>query len=467
MNLRLLLGCVLCVPLTGIVPSKPDSLDRAIQAEMARQQIPGLSFAVVQHGRVVRLGAYGYGNLEWKTPVTRATQFEIASMSKMFTGTATRLLVDAGRLDLEAPLTQFFDGLPESWRAMKVRHLVTMSAGIPEDWGGPLIPYDADVTTPFNDSSMVRAFGGLPLTSPVGAEFHYSSPSYHLLGLIDAKVSGQPLPEFMQQAVFGPAGMTHTAFIDNAAVVTERAEGYRRENGNVRRGWFLGQYLHTRADVGILSTAEDEARWLIALRQGRIVKDPAALWAFPPSDSARFLDYAYGWFDLTFLGHHMIAHGGRFRTGFRSTIDVFPDDDIAVVVLTNGDWVKVDHVALIISHHYVADLPDPETPPADADPQATAATIAALRAVASGRIDSSTMLPDALAPLSLGEASEFLKAAESFTFAGRSRVPRPLQMHGHQLYAFTSIRLTMGPDFAIITIYRDSTGKIALVELTQ
>ena len=465
-NLRILLGC-LCIPLTGHAQSKPDSLDRAIRSEMAHQQIPGLSFAVVQHGRIVRLGAYGYGNLEWKTPVTRATRFEIASMSKMFTGTATRLLVDEGRLDLEAPLTQFFAGLPDSWRDMKVRHLVTMSAGIPEDWGGELIPYNADVTTPYSDSSMLRAHAGLPLTSAVGAEFHYSSPSYHLLGLIASKVSGQPLSQFMQQAIFGPAGMTRTSFVDNEAIIPDRADGYRRENGIVRRGWFLGQYLHARADVGILSTAEDQVRWIIALRQGRIVKDPAVLWTFPPSDSGRFLDYAYGWFNGTLLGHHMISHGGRFRTGFRSTINVFPDDDVAVVILTNGDWSNVDHLALIIGRHYLADLPDPESPPADADPQTTAATIAALRSVASGRIDSSAMLPDALAPLSLGEASEFLKAVESFTFAGRGRVLRPLQMHGHQLRDFTSIRLTMGPDFKIVTIYRDTAARIAFVEPTQ
>jgi CubicO group peptidase (beta-lactamase class C family) len=315
-----------------------DALDRAIEEEMGRQQVPGLSLAVVREGRIVRLGAYGYGNLEWKSRTTPHTRFEIASVTKMFTGAAVRLLVEEGRLNLEAPVNQYFDGLPESWRGMKVRHLLTMSTGLPEDWGDAPIPYGADVTTPYDDATMVRTFTGLKPVAPVGSEWHYSSPGYHMLGLIVAKVSGQALPRFMEERIFKPAGMDRSSFVENAAVVPEGAEGYRWADGTIRKGWYLGQYLHARADVGILATAEDIARWIIALRQGLIVKDPAVLWDFPYSDTGRPLDYAYGWLGSTLLGHRLVGHGGRFRTGFRSVVWVLPEDDLAVVVLTNGDW---------------------------------------------------------------------------------------------------------------------------------
>jgi CubicO group peptidase (beta-lactamase class C family) len=129
MRLRLL---TFALSLWTMVPvASADELDRAIEAEMARQQVPGLTLAVVRQGRIVRLGAHGFGDLEWRARATPDTRFEIASISKMFTGAAVRILMDEGRLDLETPIQRYFDGLPDSWAGMKVRHLLTMSTGLP------------------------------------------------------------------------------------------------------------------------------------------------------------------------------------------------------------------------------------------------------------------------------------------------------------------------------------------------
>src|SRR5438093_11491778 len=80
-----------------------DQLDRAIEEEMARQQIPGLSLAGVRKGEIVRLQAYGFGDLEWRAEATPDTRFEVASVSKMFPGAAARILMGEGQLDPEAP----------------------------------------------------------------------------------------------------------------------------------------------------------------------------------------------------------------------------------------------------------------------------------------------------------------------------------------------------------------------------
>src|SRR5437867_868932 len=157
------------VALTAVVlvsTAAADQLDRAIEDEMARQQIPGLSLAVVRKGEIVRLQAYGFGDLEWRAKATPDTRFEIVLMGKMFAGAAVRILADVGALDAEAPLTSYFDGLPDSWRTMRVRHLVNMSSGLPEDWGGDLIPYDKDVLTAYDDASMVKAFTTLKMEAP-------------------------------------------------------------------------------------------------------------------------------------------------------------------------------------------------------------------------------------------------------------------------------------------------------------
>jgi CubicO group peptidase (beta-lactamase class C family) len=178
---------------------------------MARQQIPGLSLAVVRKGEIVRLSAYGFGDLEWRAKATLDTRFEIASMSKMFTGAAARILMDEGKFDLEAPVSSYFADLPESWRTMRVRHLVTMSSGLPEDWGGDLIPYNRDVVDTYDDASMVKAFTTLKMEAPPGTEFHYSSPGYAMLGMLVSRFSGKPLSEFVAERLFKPAAPRGTS----------------------------------------------------------------------------------------------------------------------------------------------------------------------------------------------------------------------------------------------------------------
>src|ERR1041384_2877540 len=98
---RIAVAASIAASLLGGPAAAEDSLDRAVKAEMAREQVPGLALSVVHHGRIVRSSAYGYGNLEWKARVTPRTRFEIASVSQMFTGAAVRLLVEAGQLDVE------------------------------------------------------------------------------------------------------------------------------------------------------------------------------------------------------------------------------------------------------------------------------------------------------------------------------------------------------------------------------
>jgi CubicO group peptidase (beta-lactamase class C family) len=450
--------------------ARADQLDRAIVEEMARQEIPGLSLAVVRKGEIVRLQAYGFGDLEWRAKATPDTRFEIASMSKMFTGAAARILMDEGRLDPEALLTSHFDGLPESWRTMKVRHLVTMSSGLPEDWGGDLIPYNSDVTTAYDDASMVKAFATLKMEAPPGTEFHYSSPGYAMLGMLVSRISGKPLPEFVAERVFKAASMDQSTFVDNWEIVPERAQGYRRAEGRIKKGWYLGQYLHARPDVGILSTARDMAKWVIAVRAGRVVKNPDRLWQGATAESGHALDYSYGWFTGTLLGHRVVGHGGRYRTGFRSTVYVYPDDDLSVVVLANCDYAHVDKLGLLAMRAYLPDLPDPQAESAkpDADPARTASVIAALKTVAAGQIDARTMNTDALDPFSMTEASGFLKEVESFGYAGARRLPgQGLLVHGHRLVDYVTIELRLKSESRFFTVYRDDRGRIAYLELTE
>src|SRR5258706_14723179 len=100
-----------------------------MQEELARRQIPGGALAVIRGGQVVKLRGYGLANVELGVPAAADSIFELASVTKQFTATAIMLLVEEGRVDLEDPITRFLSGAPEKWSAIRVRHLLTHTAG--------------------------------------------------------------------------------------------------------------------------------------------------------------------------------------------------------------------------------------------------------------------------------------------------------------------------------------------------
>src|SRR5436190_3576105 len=405
-RLRDMRAAVLLALVAVSVAATADRFDRDIPAAMRREHVPGLSFAVVRNGQLVRSGGYGLANLEWGARVTPDTKFEIASMSKMFVGAAARILIEDGKLNPDEAVSRYFPTAPQSWSGMKVRHLLTMSSGLPEDFGVENIPYNQDVIGPADDATMWRAFFDLRLQAPIGRRFVYSGTNYALLGHIVATASNTSYQEFVRERILAHAGMRDSSFIDNTAVVARRASGYRRTgSGDLKNGWYLGQYLHSRPDVGILTTAPDLAKWLVALEQRKIVRAPEALWEQTVSDTGSPLDYSYGWMTDTWLGHRRQSHAGGYRTGFHTFIARYPDDGIGIVVLTNCDFSAVRDYVNTIAEVFIPGVPDPATQAqkADENPEETQTLIRAMQSLRDGRIDETSTYADAVEPEGIDE----------------------------------------------------------------
>ncbi len=462
--------CIAVILLMLVGVAHADGLDEAIRAEMAREQIPGLTFAVVRHGEIVREGAYGYADLEWNARTTLDTRFEVASVSKMIAGAAVRILIEEGKVSPEDPVGKFFGDLPPAWAGMKIRHLYTMSSGLPEDFGAQQIPYDRDVVFPDDDASTLKEFKSLKRVAPVGERFSYSSPNFQMLGMIVARVSGMPYAEFVRKRIFAPAGMSDSSIIDNSAVVPHKAQGYRKDHGVLKHGWFLGRYLHSRADDAVLSTARDYAKFVIALQMGRIVRDPGALWQATVSDAGRPLDYSYGWDTDTWLGHRRQGHSGGYRTGFHTYVARYPDDDLSVIVFTNCDFSQIRDYVGLLTRAYLTDVPDPaqESSRADADPAETRHLAGVLAGLAHGKLDESAMEANAVEPVGIAEVQDFLQHAGAFSFAGRRTMGGAgLHMHGLDLVDYETLKTTIDGEIHYLTLYREKNGKVGYIELTN
>lgn len=409
---RVLVVCLLLV----VAPLRvhAEDLDNEVRNLLAAKHVPSASLAVVSRGKIVFLKSYGYASLEFKVPATRQTRYEIASMSKMFVATAIRMLADQGKLDLEDPVSKYFPGAPEAWKGMRVRHLVAMSSGLPEDWD--FFGYH-DNLKEYTDAEMAAEIFTRRLLAPVGQEFHYSGAGYALLGQIVEQVSGQPLARFMKERIFVPAGMTSTSYNDPSAVVPDRADGYRWTDDGFVRGFYVAPYLHRRADTGLLCTAEDEAKWILALDAGRIVKDPKRLWTEFDSEGGHALGYGYGWFVAVRQGHVNIFHSGGFRTGFTSLVSRFPDEDLTTIVLTNSNRADIAGLTRLLVRQYGKALVDPWEAGRDDDPKQTAALITALRELQQGRVPASVS-PDAV----IGNEDKFHDDAAMATLKFQRRI---------------------------------------------
>ena len=127
-TLVLLLASAVAQPYQAV--RQADPVDAFIKAEMKRQNIPGLSLAVVKDGKIIKAEGYGLANKKRQITATPDTVYKIASVSKQFIATGIMLLVQEGRLGLDDPISKYLKGTPPSWKEITIRHLLAHTSGL-------------------------------------------------------------------------------------------------------------------------------------------------------------------------------------------------------------------------------------------------------------------------------------------------------------------------------------------------
>jgi len=356
---------ILCLLLVAASAAAGDStaarLD-AIFSPLAGARSPGIAVLVRQNGRTVFERGYGLRDLRTRAPIDARTDFRLASFTKQFTAMATMLLVHDGKLRYETALTDVFPAFPAYGRAITIRHLLTHTSGLPdyEDLMGPgWTPthqiQDADVLDLLERESHGKF-------AP-GTSWAYSNSGYVVLGLVVAKVSGQPFERFLHDRIFAPLHMRRTLmYVNGVNTVPDRAYGHNRQRGELVEA-DQSATSATQGDGGVYSNLEDLARWDDALRTNRLLKREemrAALtgvklldgsaphWpAEPGGDNlapGKPVSYGFGWFLDPYEGRARMWHSGS-TTGFRTAIDRF-DDGLTIVVLCNRTDLDATALAL-------------------------------------------------------------------------------------------------------------------------
>jgi CubicO group peptidase (beta-lactamase class C family) len=332
---------VYAAPRTTLAGAPTDKVDDVISAEMAKQHIPGLALSVIRDGAVIKAQGYGLANVELDVPVKPETIFQTGSVGKQFTATAVMMIVEEGKVSLDDPISKYLPGTPASWSAIRVRHLLSHTSGVPDYETDSLKKGKEafiDLRKDYTEDELLRKFETLPLEFAPGEKHSYSNTGYVLLGILIHKVTGKFYGDFLQERIFRPLGMSATRIISEADIIPNRSSGYRLVKGELKNQEWVSPSLNTTADGALYTNVLDMAKWDAALYTEKLLKRASLdqMWTPTRLNSGKTADYGFGWRVRTLNGHDIVEHGGAWQ-GFTTHIARYVDDKLTIVILTNLD----------------------------------------------------------------------------------------------------------------------------------
>jgi serine beta-lactamase-like protein LACTB len=342
---------VCCLAPAAQLPSPHiKAVDTLISSYVSEHRVPGLSIAVVQHGRVVLAQGYGLADIENNVPASADTVYRIASISKSITASAVMKLVESGKIDLDAPIQKYCPAFPQKPWPITPRELLSHQSGI-RDYRNDEETVNTRHYTSIDDA--LTQFAKDPLEFEPGTKMQYTSYGYIVLGCVIEGASGAAYDRYMREAVFGPAQMPATRLDDVLAVIPHRAHGYSvASNGEIRNAVFV-DVSNKPPGSGINSTARDMGSFVTALYSGRLVSKSTLEQMMTP---AKTLDgkatiYGLGFFLGGPIGRYKglkeAGHGGD-QQGFSSMVYLLPEKQFGVVILSNleGQNTSLDFIGL-------------------------------------------------------------------------------------------------------------------------
>ena len=333
--------------------------------------VPGYAYGIVVDGKLLYKGANGYANIEEKIPATTSSMFRIASMSKSFTALAILKLRDGGKLRLDDPVEMYIpalkgQGLTKDAAPITIRHLMSHSAGFPEDnpWGDRQL---ADTEKDLLDLIKQK----ISFSNVAGVEYEYSNLGFAMLGYIIHKVSGEPYDVYIKKNILAPLGMKATTYEYTEIPKDKFAYGYRYINNHWRKEQPLKDGIYgamggmiTSIDMFGNYVAMHEAAWperndneTMPVKRSTIreMHQPSRFIALNPNYTfpsgkkmATTGSYTFGLRWMIDAEHKKnIGHSGGLP-GFGSNWQFLPEYGIGVILFANVTYAPTTYINTVI-----------------------------------------------------------------------------------------------------------------------
>ncbi len=342
-------GCV-------VAKSPGDRIDDVF-AEFDRPDHPGAAALVTQDGDVVYRKVFGQANLEHGIPITPSTVFDVASVSKQFTGMAIAMMVESGQIALDDDIREYLPELPDFGHTITIGHLVHHTSGL-RDWPGMLALAGWQMGDVISFEQILRTVSNQrELNFTPGSENRYSNTGYNVLAALVERVSGQSFREWTTENIFDPLDMSDTHFQDNPnQIIVNRAQGYGNFGDGFRN---IPNNLTALGSSSLYTTLDDVAKWVMNFDDGRVggAKVIERMRQRGTLNDGEKISYAFGQSAGQHKGIDFWIHTGVWA-GFGSIVVRFPEQRLAVVVLSNRRGIASRATALAIADHYLGDVQD-------------------------------------------------------------------------------------------------------------
>lgn len=333
---------------------------------------PGAAAMLRQDGRTVYAKGFGVRDLRSMAKIDPQTNFRLASFTKQFTAMAIMLLVHDKKLRYDQTLSEILPEFPAYGKNVTIRNLLNHTGGLPDYEDLMDAAEKAKGSAIWSPEHQIQDTEVLALLEKApgakfipGTSWSYSNSGYVVLGLIVAKVSGQPYANFLHARIFAPLHMDHTiVLLKGKNEVTNRAYGNSKD-GNALKETDQSSTSATLGDGGTYSNLDDLAKWDDALRDhtlltteefapalvpAKLLTGAPTLW---PSGEAsgdnqhptKPVSYGFGWFLDPYKDHPRMWHTGD-TMGFRTVIERFTNENLTVVVLANRTDLDPESLAL-------------------------------------------------------------------------------------------------------------------------
>jgi CubicO group peptidase (beta-lactamase class C family) len=367
-------------------PPPPATFDPAairawVAGQVESQELIGAQLVVVREGKTVLDESFGKASRATGAPVTSETAFAIGSVTKQFTCAAAILLAQDGKLSMDDKVAAHYPALTRAGD-ITLDDLGSHLAGYPDYY--PLDFVDRRMLQPIAPDDLIKRYASGALDFEPRTRWSYSNTGFVILGRVVEKVSGQSFGDFLGKRVFGPLGMTKSAFAPppgaagNAVGHTSFALGPPEAATPEAAGW-----LH--AAGGMYASAADLARWDLGLIENKVLNEGSFKKLGTPRTLAdgRSTDYGCGLGVRKMAGETVYSHGGAV-SGFLAFNSFVPRTRTAVVLLVNSDHGSPGDIQQVLLNLVVSEA---RKVPKVSGPPAKEAALAIFKQMQAGKLD--------------------------------------------------------------------------------
>lgn len=316
-----------------------EKTDAYLKETIDSLQIVGLNYAILVDNEIVHTKSFGLANAQLNVPMTIDKSFPVASISKMFSSIALHKLLSDKKRSVNETVADFLPNrkdLPESWRKATLKQLLSHTSGIPDQ-----IDYQIFLA-PESEKIVIDALMDKPFSSKPETESKYNATGFLLVRAIIEKLANEDFTSHMQKEYFDKYELSSAKYGGFKEIVSNRVTCYQNVDGDLEM-FPLNYSSPMFAGAGLNISITDLVKWFQKLQSGQILpmEQLEKIWTPTKLKNGKDGEFGLGWESYILQGgYRMVGHGGAGISSFRHYWNDQNNQNITVILLTNGayDW---------------------------------------------------------------------------------------------------------------------------------